>query len=284
MVKHTGPLLGYNNNVPYRGAVYHVQTEDSGSKRPHVITHLFADGGRIVKTKKTSYKRFVGTDNLTERVRTLMRTQHKNMVLSLREGEVDHLIDPPEGSDPKALAKDMVERTELTEDVITASSNPLDDRDFQRHMEELAGESDIPSDAKGLDAYARAKGARQEAAAGGVPKGIGTASPEPGAAPGTDAGADSAAPAAQPTSEPPSSDADAEKETTYKYLGAKSRSGSPQRSSPPPARKGSGALPLSKKKKKVRSQPRGTGDPAKFGGRFTTDRRFDEIVTAFFSR
>lgn len=93
MVKHTGPLLGYNNNVPHKGLMYHVQTEDSGSKRPHVITHLFADGGRIVKTRKTSYKSFVGKDNLTEKVRLLMRDQHKAMVIQLRDGDLDPLID-----------------------------------------------------------------------------------------------------------------------------------------------------------------------------------------------
>ena len=80
-LKHSGPLLGYNNNVPYKGDVFHVQTEDSGSKRPHVFTHLFADGGRVVKTTKTSYAHYVGNDNLTDRVRALMREQHKGMVL-----------------------------------------------------------------------------------------------------------------------------------------------------------------------------------------------------------
>jgi hypothetical protein len=30
--------LGFNNNVQYGGATYHVQTEDSGVDRPHIIT------------------------------------------------------------------------------------------------------------------------------------------------------------------------------------------------------------------------------------------------------
>ena len=93
MVKHTGPLLGYNNNVPHKGQMYHVQTEDSGSKRPHVITHLFRDGGRIVKTMKTSYDTFVGGENLADKVRSLMREQHKGMVIQLRDGLLDVLID-----------------------------------------------------------------------------------------------------------------------------------------------------------------------------------------------
>src|SRR5260221_8629349 len=47
--------LGFNNNVQYQGATYHVQTEDSGIDRPHIITHLFADGGRIIKSVRRNY-------------------------------------------------------------------------------------------------------------------------------------------------------------------------------------------------------------------------------------
>ncbi len=69
-----------------------MQTEDSGAKHPHVITHLFADGGRVVSTTKTSYEHYLGGDNLSEKVRALMRDQHKNMVIALRDGELDHLL------------------------------------------------------------------------------------------------------------------------------------------------------------------------------------------------
>src|SRR5262245_53745436 len=47
--------VGFNNNVKYKEHVYHVQTEDSGLDKPHIITHLFADGGRIIKSHKRSY-------------------------------------------------------------------------------------------------------------------------------------------------------------------------------------------------------------------------------------
>ncbi|MBW2453192.1 MAG: hypothetical protein JRI68_01715 [Deltaproteobacteria bacterium] len=89
----TTPLLGYNNNIPYKGQVYHVQTEDSGSKHPHVITHLFADGGRVISTTKTSYEHYLGSDNLSEKVRATMRDQHKKMVIALRDGEFDHMVE-----------------------------------------------------------------------------------------------------------------------------------------------------------------------------------------------
>jgi hypothetical protein len=86
------PLLGFNNNVRHKGKIFHLQTEDSGIKHPHVITHLFADGGRIVKTMKTSYAEHVGNDRLSDIVRDLMKEQHKAMFISLRDGQFDGMI------------------------------------------------------------------------------------------------------------------------------------------------------------------------------------------------
>ncbi|MCU0674600.1 MAG: hypothetical protein MUE69_17635 [Myxococcota bacterium] len=83
------PLLGYNTNVRHKGKLFHIQTEDSGIKHPHVITHLFADGGRIVASRKTSYGDLVGRDDLRDRVKELMRAQHKAMFIALRDGEYD---------------------------------------------------------------------------------------------------------------------------------------------------------------------------------------------------
>jgi len=83
------PLLGYNTNVRHKGKLYHIQTEDSGVNRPHIITHLFADGGRIIASKKTTYDELVGREDLKDRVKQLMRDQHKAMFIALRDGEFD---------------------------------------------------------------------------------------------------------------------------------------------------------------------------------------------------
>ena len=83
------PLLGYNTNVRHKGKLYHIQTEDSGVDHPHVITHLFADGGRIVASKKTSYAERVGEDRLQDVVKKLMQGQHKAMFIALRDGMYD---------------------------------------------------------------------------------------------------------------------------------------------------------------------------------------------------
>jgi hypothetical protein len=83
------PLLGYNNNVRHHGKVFHIQTEDSGVQHAHIFTHLFADGGRIIATKKTSYKQHLGTDRFAAVVKKLMQAQHKAMFIALRDGLFD---------------------------------------------------------------------------------------------------------------------------------------------------------------------------------------------------
>ena len=83
------PLLGYNTNVRHKGKLYHIQTEDSGVRHPHIITHLFADGGRIVASKKTTYAELVGAEDLRDRVKQMMRDQHKAMFIALRDGYYD---------------------------------------------------------------------------------------------------------------------------------------------------------------------------------------------------
>ena len=93
MTKNVSPLLGYNNNVRHKNRVFHIQTEDSGIKHPHIITHVFMDGGRILKSVKTSYAEHVGQDKLGDVVRQMMKEQHKAMFRALRDGELDSIVD-----------------------------------------------------------------------------------------------------------------------------------------------------------------------------------------------
>ena len=87
------PLLGFNNNVRHRGRIFHIQTEDSGIKNPRIVTHLFADGGRIIKTTRTEYAEHVSRPDMQPFVRGLMKEQHKGMFTALRMGELDQLLE-----------------------------------------------------------------------------------------------------------------------------------------------------------------------------------------------
>ena len=87
------PLLGFNNNVRHRGRIFHIQTEDSGIKNPRIVTHLFADGGRIIKTTRTEYTEHVARPDMQPFVRSLMKEQHKGMFTALRMGDLDKLLE-----------------------------------------------------------------------------------------------------------------------------------------------------------------------------------------------
>lgn len=126
MAKPVSPLLGYNNNIRHKNRVFHIQTEDSGIKHPHIITHLFMDGGRILKTIKKSYAEHVGVEGMAEIVRQMMKEQHKSMFIALRDGQFDHLVD---GGAPKADAPAV------------SQAAPSTDRDPARAAEAKAAEA-----------------------------------------------------------------------------------------------------------------------------------------------
>jgi len=81
-------LLGYNHNITYKGIVFHIQTEDSGLQKPHIITLLYREGV-ILCSKKTSYADILKIDNLEAVIEDLMKEQHKDMLRRLKSGEFD---------------------------------------------------------------------------------------------------------------------------------------------------------------------------------------------------
>jgi len=129
------PLLGYNNNVRHKGKLYHIQTEDSGVNHPHIITHLFADGGRIIASRKTDYRQHLGAGNLNEIVKKLMQEQHKAMFIALRDCEYD---EDEGGKSPSTAALSAVEpaaeaavaATASRESIATPAPTALPELDF----------------------------------------------------------------------------------------------------------------------------------------------------------
>jgi hypothetical protein len=87
-----GPLLGHNENVVHGGRTFHLQTEDLGPRRSAVTTHLFADGGRIVHSLRTSYAELEDDERLVARIRELMRGQHAGVIDELLRGGFDGAV------------------------------------------------------------------------------------------------------------------------------------------------------------------------------------------------
>lgn len=94
-------LVGYNTNVPYKGTIYHVQTEDSGLKNPVVITLLYLKG-TILASKKVGYGDLLADPDYKEKVRGLMREQHKSLIKELIAGK--HTAAVTESPEPAAGA------------------------------------------------------------------------------------------------------------------------------------------------------------------------------------
>lgn len=106
-------VLGFNHNVNYKGEVFHVQTEDSGVKNPHIVTLLYR-AGVILASKKTSYADILKIDSLEAVVEDLMKEQHKDMMRRLKNGEFDSKIletAPPASAPPDQQAENGVSTT-----------------------------------------------------------------------------------------------------------------------------------------------------------------------------
>ncbi len=98
------PQLGYNHNIPHRGRLYHVQTEDSGFERAHIFTHAFYDG-TIVASNKIEYREHKDAQDLDAVVVALMQESHKDMIRKLRSGTFDQRIVSLIGDHPSASNK-----------------------------------------------------------------------------------------------------------------------------------------------------------------------------------
>ncbi|MCH9684721.1 MAG: hypothetical protein K0V04_25015 [Deltaproteobacteria bacterium] len=97
------PQLGYNHNIPHRGRLYHVQTEDSGVVKAHIFTHIFYDG-TIISSRKVEYQQQVAehstSSELDSIVIALMQESHKTMIKLLRHGDFDDKIVAVVGEHP----------------------------------------------------------------------------------------------------------------------------------------------------------------------------------------
>ena len=113
-------LAGYNTNITYKGNTYHIQTEDSGLKNPVVVTLLYAKGA-ILTSKKTSYAHIIEDPDYKDKIKELMKQQHKTMIKELLSGRYTGEYVPGEG---EGEPSEPAEATPVKQDLISES---LDD-------------------------------------------------------------------------------------------------------------------------------------------------------------
>ena len=80
---------GYNSDVTWLGALYHVQTEDWGSNNPYLVSRVFHNGA-VVKSVKTAYAEVLpkGPVDETKAIRLAMKIQHQQILDLLLSGKL----------------------------------------------------------------------------------------------------------------------------------------------------------------------------------------------------
>jgi hypothetical protein len=83
-------IIGYNTDVEHDGVVYHVQTEDKGTRMPVILSLVYV-GGAILASKRSRYDDLItaGFDEgiLAER----LQRQHKLICAAIHAGRIEDL-------------------------------------------------------------------------------------------------------------------------------------------------------------------------------------------------
>lgn len=79
--------MGLNTNISQDGRNFHVQTEDWGPDRPQIVTHVFADGGRVIGVARIDYTQHLAKPNLPMLLPSALKAHHTSVVNRVRRGE-----------------------------------------------------------------------------------------------------------------------------------------------------------------------------------------------------
>lgn len=106
-------LIGYNNDVQYRGKTFHIQTEDRGAPSHQIETQIFHSGA-ILDTRIISYEEKLAdiTDRTTRNksIKQLMQTTHRELYKNLLSGKYDEFAGlEPKNTEEEDEVDDVVE-------------------------------------------------------------------------------------------------------------------------------------------------------------------------------
>jgi hypothetical protein len=79
-------ITGYNQDVAYKGKVFHVQTEDRGDSNPIIETLIYV-GGEILSSFKTPYKELLDKGCQESDISALLEKQHRKVVVDVKLGK-----------------------------------------------------------------------------------------------------------------------------------------------------------------------------------------------------
>lgn len=88
-------LIGFNNDVEYRGKEFHIQTEDHGKSTAKIESQIFHEG-QILDTEIVSYDSVLEEEATEEQIdaklKSLLEATHKGLYKRLVAGEYDEMV------------------------------------------------------------------------------------------------------------------------------------------------------------------------------------------------
>jgi hypothetical protein len=85
-------ITGFNTDVPHQDRVYHVQTEDRGTKDNPVLESLVYIGGTIIAKKLTPYADKISQGANDAMIASLLKKQHQVIIAAIKAGRIEDLI------------------------------------------------------------------------------------------------------------------------------------------------------------------------------------------------
>jgi hypothetical protein len=83
--------MGFNNDVPYKNIVVHIQTEDHGLGSKKITSQVFFNGA-ILASKTVSYEQeivpFPQPEARDERIRAMMKALHRHFYKLIHAGHL----------------------------------------------------------------------------------------------------------------------------------------------------------------------------------------------------
>ena len=115
-------IIGFNNDVEHRDKIFHIQTEDHGSRDNTISTMIFYQG-QILDIKKISYKDVLEQNEdqriLEQRIKKRMARLHHEFYRNLRSGKYDALagFDSGEASKVPTISNDSFQPATLLDSI-----------------------------------------------------------------------------------------------------------------------------------------------------------------------
>jgi hypothetical protein len=96
-------MAGFNTEVKYKGAVFHVQTQDVGPNARCIETFVYKSG-KLLSSRKTFYTSFLGSPQLQDKIQQIMDEQHGAVLKDISDGKFEHYLsaEEKENDSPKS--------------------------------------------------------------------------------------------------------------------------------------------------------------------------------------